>query len=295
VTEFLRFVERAKVITRASAAAPPEENSLSLGVFKNFISAARPLVVDHVRHVLDPLVARAHLLSRWLVNHDLLAIGGFSFAENAYTELMNWALSPETHPPSAYERQRAWLQSLGIDEAIMGGKACQPSTQQGTDDGIPDLLLEYENGIVIVEAKTGTDEHETPSGTPQTISYVGAMRRLRGLDQSVPIEVVLICPELREPANPTARATTFARFSLTLAETLERDATLPAEDRFAFAMLITHFMTCAISADVPVRRVANEIAAWSRDPEWRTDAQVARRLKQLVAAADILLPEHQHE
>ena len=120
--------------------------------FTRFVGAALPLVVLEIKSLLPRLSARVALAERWLVPHDLLFVAGFSFIENSYTALMKWALDPATHPPSARRRQRAWLRALGLDENVCGTTACVPKTQLVTHDGIPDLILRFENVIVVVEA-----------------------------------------------------------------------------------------------------------------------------------------------
>jgi hypothetical protein len=283
-SEFMKFIREAaqSSISRAPAAPVAE--------FDHFVVEASRIVVAEIKSSLSQIAERAALASRWMVRHDLLDIAGFSFVENSYTELMAWALHPDTHPPSSHRRQQTWLKAMGLDERICGATECIPRTQLVTDDGIPDLVLQFENGVVIIETKTGSAEHAAPSGNPQTIAYPDAVRRQLNLPSNTQIQIVFITPNRRRAENENAKNTTFVEFVLPLAALLEKED-VPSDTRGAFAMLFTHFLSRAITNQVPVRELVERLAVWSKRPDWSADEQVLARRNDLLAAVDILLPE----
>jgi hypothetical protein len=263
ITEFLKFVHESQKIAIRPTRPPPVDE------FNHFIKLARPLLVEEIKNLLPRIAERAVLAERWLTPHDLLSVAGFSFVENSYTALMKWALDPDTHPASAHRRQRAWLKAVGLDENICGKTACVPAPQLGTDDGIPDLVLLFENATIVVEAKTGSAEHAVPSGEFQTVAYPEAVRRTLGLRPEQKIEVVFITPDRRKAASPTAKATTFVEFVYCIAGVFDREE-MTAETqatRAAFGMLFTHFLTCATCTREPVRELVDRISEWSRLPD----------------------------
>lgn len=121
--EFLDFIRHAERLVGSQAKSAPTAE------FQRFITQAVPLVVANIKGHLPDLARRAALAARWLVRNDLLAVAGFGFVEDAYTELMAWALHPDTDPASAVDRQRAWLQSVGLDDPLCGDMSCVPQPQ----------------------------------------------------------------------------------------------------------------------------------------------------------------------
>jgi hypothetical protein len=280
---FSQFISDATPIYEHLTAPPPTKE------FQAFVDEALPMVVAGLKKDLPALMERARLAVRWLVPDDLLAVAGLSYVENSYTELMAWALRPDTHPASALRRQQAWLESLKPKIELVTQQPAHPWTQVGTDDGIPDLILKFEQGVIIVEAKTGTFEHAAPSGATQTVAYEAAVRKKYDLASTVPVYVVLISPNGQEAANPEARNTSYVGFALALAKLLEIEQ-LPPDTRAAYRMLFTHFLTCATSSTRPVRELVEAIAAWPDDCQ--SDGQIPLdRLNDLSVAMKCLLPE----
>lgn len=303
IDQFRLFVDKAEHLlppeTKSSKASKsiepaklndtPKPSSSPLPEFQCFIEKATPLVVANIKSLLPLIAGRAAIAKRWLVDHDLLAIAGLSFIEDAYTELMAWALHPATHPESAQRRQLAWLKAVGL-EGIGKPNACTPKTQMITEDGIPDLVLQFEQTTVVLEAKTGSAEHNTPSGQPQTIAYPKSVRGKLNLSPEHKIEVVFITPDRRPAENPQAKATTFIEFVFALSTVLDREK-LAHDTRIAYAMLFTHFLTYATETDASARELINEIWDWSQHPDWADDKQVLERMPRLLEAMELLLPE----
>ncbi len=267
------------------AAARPNSQrtrpAIGTEAFEQFVRLARPLAVSHLKHDLPRLRMRASLASRWWAPHDLLLEAGLSYVENAYTRLMAWALHPATDPPTATLRQRAWLRALSLD-AFREIDACEPMTQLVTEDGIPDLVLCYPVGTVIVEAKTGTVEHAVPSGEWQTIGYVPAVRARLGLPANARIEVVLITPDGDEAKNVGAKLTTYAGLALAIAEALDHEA-MASSTREAFSMLFTHFLAVSVGR-VETRWLIEQTLDWSVQEDWNDDTTVLRHMRVLQQA-----------
>jgi hypothetical protein len=283
--EFLDFIKRSQRLL---------DRPQPVDAFRQFINNSMPLVVAEIKQQLPLLARLAVLSSKWLIQHDLLAVAGFGGVEDAYTELMAWALHPATHPPSAASRQHAWLRKLGLDTSAFKDEVCIPRTQFVTEDGIPDLVLRYASYTVVVEAKTGTTEHVVPSGTLQTLAYPEAVRRKLEIPNHESIEIVFITPAGREAANRAAKITTFIDFAVCLAEALEREP-LAADTRAAFALVITHFLTCSLPGNIPVRETITRIVEWSGQPEWTDDECVLAHMSGLFAALRLFQPEKNNE
>ena len=258
--------------------------------FQHFVTAAMPLLVVEIKCLLPRLVDRASVAERWFVGHDLLSIAGRSLIENSYTELMAWALRPTTHLASALRRQQAWLNVIGLDENICGQEPCVPQTQLITDDGIPDLVLQFKNSTVVVEAKTGSAEHAAPSMKPQTIAYQESVPRTLNLASDHTVAIVFITPDGREAKNPQAKSTTFIEFAFALARVLDGEE-LPADTRAAYAMLFTHLLNSPKTSGVSIQEIVGTIMAWSKQPDWSADERVLERMDDLLEAVEILIPE----
>jgi hypothetical protein len=227
-----------------------------------------------------------------MIRDDLLEVAGLRFVEDAYTELMRWALAPETHPASAVDRQRSWLQCAGLDEEVCEGAPCEPQTQIWTEDGVPDLILRFRGGTVVVETKTGSREHDTPSGRPQTVSYPQAVRQKFKLPPETPVKVLFVTPEGLSAQNAEAKATTFVEFVFALVRVLD-DHGLSRElgTGAAYAMLFTHFLNCATVAKVRASELIERVVSWSKEPDWDSDSRILERRAELLAAIEMLLPE----
>ena len=238
VDTFRRFVAAGADLA-ASVRHPP------LAEFREFLQQAEPLVVGRIQSRLPSINEQVTTISTWLTPHDLLAVSGRSYLEDPYTELMAWALAPETHAASALVRQQSWLQRVGIPHGTdQLSRPAEPRTQVVTDDGRVDLLLSFATFAVVVESKTGSTEGLTPSGRPQTIAYPEAVRRLLAAGPDFPIHVVFLTRDGDEASNRAALRTTWLEFALSQIAALDhRDLTPHTKE--AFGMLFTHFLARA--------------------------------------------------
>ena len=219
-----------------------------LSNFQRFVTEARPLVLGSAHQ--DWLMLRQVFssLQPWRIVHDLLKISGMIYDETAYTDLMAWALNPSTHPPSARTRQLGWLEGLGITTANLDTVAPLPYFA-AQDGSFPDLVLSYSNRTVVIELKTGSEEHLTPSGLYQTEAYPKAVKETLGLGDDHIVHMVFLTPDRCSAKNPEAILASFLEFALSLSEAL-RNESLPGDLRFAFSLLITHLATCALPSIV---------------------------------------------
>ncbi len=150
VDEFRRFLSLAEPFLRV----PMHE-------FEAFLMQSREILLGSLPQRLQAIQPAIEKLRPWLTSSDLdlLRIAGLTHDENAYTELLAWALRPSTHPETALDRQRAWLCYLDVPGAGDLIEATEPQTQLHTKHGIPDLVLVYPSLAVVIEAKTSTLEH----------------------------------------------------------------------------------------------------------------------------------------
>jgi hypothetical protein len=281
IDQFRHFIQLSEALASMLHPAPPVSG------FWQFIQESTSLIIKPVRASLEALGSRLALMRRWLVSHDLLRIAGFTYAEDPYTELMAWALRPDTHPESAVQRQLAWLRGFPFGTGLHFERPATPRTQVRTEDGIPDLILEYETFVVITEAKTGSEEHLAPSGTPQTLAYPDSVRRELGLDESKSVYMVFITPDRRKASNPEAFNTTFAEFALSLASALEA-IPLPEDVRWAYAMLFTHFFRCALPPETDPFAVIKNVDEWLNHLD--DDAFLIDRLNEIMGAIRLFSP-----
>lgn len=245
--------------------------------FNSFLTAARPLVVGHVQQEIAVLRPQIDCICQWLVPDDLLALAGLSRVEDAYTELLAWALCSPKQENVALICQRAWLKTLGIVETIQA--AVCPQTQLITADGRPDLILDYRDDgfVVAVEAKTGSDEHETPGGGMQSVTYPDAVRSALNLPPGFPVRMVFLTPSGTAAENPQAINTTYAQFVLALALSLPLNC-LPPHLRWSYSMLFTHMLGNA----APEGNAASGIQALKRLSDAGTPASEADVLDKLT-------------
>ncbi len=238
LAKFRQFCEQAKPAVERSKPKPPIKQ------FCQFIESAKPKLFESVAgklHIIRDALAN---LKPWLLDdrHDLLAVAQVTLAENPYTDLVAWAIDPHINPVLATECQRAWLRSLGIETQSF--RPTRPITQLFTDDGIPDLVLHYPELLVIVEAKTGTGEHETPSETMQTVSYPSAVRRHFGKPDDFPTEVVYLTLDRTDAANASAIRTSYFEFAVILAAALNRVPVSDDDDtKPLYRLIVNHFAT----------------------------------------------------
>lgn len=280
VEAFRRFVERARALR------PPEE--LPVAQFREFVARATPLATAHVRGSIERLAEIAPPILHWLLEpeQDVLAVAGYAWVETAYTNLVAWALYPPGRPDVALACQRAWVNRCA--PGIVVEHAVKPLHQLVTDDGIPDLVFEYGEDVLIVEAKTKTFEHAIPSGQPQTIGYVASVAKHLGCDPER-CHVVLLTPDRRAPANPRARAASYADFVLALSPALA----MVSEDESLFhpyLVVMTHFLRCSLPNGVDAGSLLERICRWQRQPSDSDASEILRELDAIQLLASLLLP-----
>lgn len=216
------------------------QEAVRADAFEEFIVQAKP----HVLRNIGELCPRLDALSQWIAPDDFLGLLGCTLVEDTYTELLAWALWPPQQPQVALAAQRAWLKALGFHVEIHA--AARPHTQFGTADGIPDLVLDYrpEKFLVVVEAKTVTEEHCSPSGEMQTISYPAAVRSQLGLPSDYPTAMVFLTTTGTAATSPDAINTTYVDLVMTLALALPLED-IPPNLRHNYFLLFTHLLTHA--------------------------------------------------
>lgn len=254
-----RFREFADASRRLLASNAQQQRSLPRTTeFRAFISRAERYTIDLAMTALNEAMPHLRALVPWLVSEDILAVAGLRFDENAYTELLAWALHPQTHPPSGLHRQRAWLAAAGVPRLQHSSIApVSPTTQVATLDGIPDLILDFPQMRVVVEAKTTTTEHRTPSGHYQTVSYAQVLRTV----PERPVHVVFLTLDGAAGVNPSASRVTYAATALALARALQ-GFDLPTPLRQSFAAVISHFAFAAVPFSESLLRFVSHL-----DPE----------------------------
>jgi hypothetical protein len=286
IEEFATFASRAAAIVQHPALGTTTISR----TFQQFVDGAMPLIFSDIKRLLPQIVQRANLIEPWLVRDDLLAVAGCRFVEDAYTELMAWALKPATHPASAGQRQSAWLAALGLGQTVCADEVCEPRTQVHTEDGIPDLVMQFPHVTIGVEAKTGSAEHRTPSGKKQTVAYADSLRQALNLRPEDRLKMVLITPDGRDASNDDAVCTTYVEFVLAIASALH-GCEVPTDTRAAYAMLFTHFLACATPPKSDVPGSIRQIIHWSTEPDWDEHAKLNQRRQELLKAIKFLKPE----
>jgi len=174
---------------------------------------------------------------------------------------VSWALEPGVHRASAQARQINWLARLGI--RIQQRRAVSPQLQPTTDDGVPDLVLDFPKDVVVLEAKTGSAEHNAPSGRPQTRAYVAAVKKRFDPERRKRHHLVFLTPDRRRARNKRAVNTTFAEFALAQAGIMRR-RNMTADTRAAFAMTITYLFVAGTPSTLDVSRYVKDTHGWSQ-------------------------------
>jgi hypothetical protein len=247
LNEFVEFVNKAKQLLSE------RKDHLPTAAFRQFGELAHAAVVAPLATRIESLRTGLAALEGWLIppTLDLLEIGGLTWDENAYTELIRWAFCPMANPEAALSCQQAWIRRLRL-KGCTAATAATARSQVVTSNGIPDLVLEFSDIVLVVEAKTGTSEHESPDGQMQTHAYAEAVRAVLELNQSKRILVIFLTPGRRLPSNPKAMSTSYFELALALAEGLQGIA-LGTHLQTAYAMLITHLATCAQPKQIPLQ------------------------------------------
>lgn len=245
----------------------PADSEPPLQEFLAFLARARPTLAAPLRDLANELAPEVQELAEWMLDHDLLRIARRRYDEDAYTNLIAWALHPDTHPASALTRQRGWLRVLWPDEPPHISEVTTPLTQVWTEEsGVPDMVLNLADLTVVVEAKTGSREHEAAqTGKDQTLVYPEAVRKVLELPDDKPVHMVFLTPDKRPASNENAILTSYAEFATGLAVGL-RDVALPADVRHSLSTIITHFATCSSPGDEDdVVRLVRSSATWLGD------------------------------
>lgn len=241
-------------IARAGPLAAKPHAEAPIHQFHAFLAAAVPLVLRPLERHIPRLRRFADDAHRWHHPHDLLDIAGFACLENPYTELLAWALRPAVHPASALDRQAALLACFGKTASV----ATEPLTQVVTADGIPDLVLHWPDLVVVIEAKTGSLEHETPSGAWQTEAYPASVREALDVAAGVDVRVGYLTPDGHGARSADAVPITFLGVVERLMGALAGHELHPRTEA-SFAMLFTHFVDHAGPQGGRVRRSLNAL------------------------------------
>ena len=273
VDRFRDLVERATPLLRPRVDAAT----------RDFLARGRRLIIGPARKQLANLESQLaplmHLMQE--PGMDLFRVAGLSWAEDAYTELIAWTMDPRVHGEVATVVQRVWLESLLVEEASQVSMAAIPKTQLWLEGEIPDLVLLYGDFVVVVEAKTSTEEHTTRSGKFQTESYPDVVRRNLACAE-IPIHIVFLTIDRTLAVNTAAISTTYLNFALVLAQ-VAQSCDLPNDVAVAFRMIATHFAGCAIPNGIDVSELMADIRHGMAD-----DAALVRHLSTIQKTSALL-------
>ena len=166
---FLAFVEQADEVSRADTTRQK---------FQSFVERGEEIILNDAKANVAELSRAAEIIRRSCTAHDLFHEARITGREDPTTELVRWLLAPSTHPKSALARQHTWLRTIGWSGALPA-EAVEPKTQWATPEGpIADLIVNYNDRVVVVEAKTWSQEHEAGStGILQTLFYGSAAQK----------------------------------------------------------------------------------------------------------------------
>jgi hypothetical protein len=279
IAQFIAFVDQAKPILLTP------RPRLSIAEFESFLEEAKPLAILQVRQALENQREQLKNVCCWLIpsSSDILAAAGLSGFENPYTNLIKWMLYPSGRPDLAIRCQRAWLKALNLPIAEEIEEAIEPQVQFVIDDGRADIVLHFQQQqcVVIIEAKTGTVEHETPRSKAQTIAYPPAVRRKLGLPADHPCEMIFLTQSGLLAADQSAINTTYDTLVSAIACELS-PYELPFDLRWAYSTIITHLLTYAASGSFDkaeaLRKLTNYLGG--RAPSL-TDEQIIAELATL--------------
>jgi hypothetical protein len=263
LARFRAFVEATKVLPPSVDEKTHASEEATLQAFKDLIELATPLLLKDIRQCLVDHRAELDHLACWLIpsGHDLLSVARLAGSEDAYTELIGWMLDPRDHPMEALRCQRALLASLGP-----GGRKLvepvDPQTQFDTGTSRPDLVMHFEklDFVLVVEAKTGSDEHETPDGVMQCRAYPPHVRSKLGLNADYPVRVVYLTPDGEYAEDSDAIPITYLDLVRTFGLALRPDH-LPDYLRWSYATIFTHFLACATPESVDVADAIRRVNA----------------------------------
>lgn len=283
---FRAFIEQARAIRHnepepvatswAPAIATPKEKTIA--DFRAFVAKAEPIVTSRAREALRRIAPDAQRVLPWLTKHDLIAIAGYSRAEESYTRLLQWALEAGGQAEIALRVQRALLEHLGIEHDLQAPLEVRIEVE--TEHGRPDLVLFDSSLLVVIEAKTDTQEHETPNGLPQTVDYPNV-----GPALDIPnarVAMVFLTPDRRRAANPEAKLLSFAEIAFVLANAM----TMMAVDddlRAGYRLLITHWLERGGPRGFDVAKALRSVPTWldASDRELLRELGTIHRISEL--------------
>lgn len=254
--ELRAFEEFAK---KAARFRLPRRGRIPLDRFRTFATRGLEIVAAPTRKSRQDLAAAIRTLGHWYTQQDLLTATGYKFQEDHLTRLVAWLLKPDLHPPSSRARQFRWLDRLGVE--IHDRRVVEPQLHVTTEDGIPDLVLDYPRDLIVLEAKLDSREHPAPSGRPQTRAYVRSAKRKFDPAGAKRCRIVYLTKDRARASNGRAITTTFGEFALVQAEILLRrrvDDDLNA----AVRMVITYMLKTATPKEASMQGVLEKQELW---------------------------------
>ncbi|MCC6149593.1 MAG: hypothetical protein IT461_05020 [Planctomycetes bacterium] len=228
--------------------------------FGSFVRSMRMQLTTAIEQDLKRIAAIKTTLKRWWTEHDLLTVALLRFGEDGYTELMKWAMEASGSSELALLLQHAFLKHFNLFETCTPSKPAAIHSQFRTDYGnYPDMVMDFTTLVVVIEAKTGTDEHETRTSKEgdtlkhamQTEAYPWQVRETLGRSDSLPVPVVFVTPDRCKPQNERALRLSYLEFAIILAHTLSKVPEHCIHDslRWAYKAVISHFTVCGLSQE----------------------------------------------
>lgn len=305
LARFRAFIEATKVLLPSVDEKTHASEEATLQKFKDFIKLATPLLLEDIRQCLVDHRAELDRLATWLIpsGPDLLSVARLAGSEDAYTELIGWMLNPPGVPSVALRCQRALLNSLEhdgknlLDGLEIDGKKLielvQPHTQVATPPSRPDLVMHFKqlDFVLVVEAKTDSEEHETPDGRMQTVAYPDHVRKYFGRPDDYRVGIVYLTPNGDKAENPQAIRITYLDLVRTFGLELRPDE-LADDLRWSYATIFTHFLASAAPNDVDVAealRIVGDTASASQ--KTLDDATILSKLGGFGAIARLVRRE----
>lgn len=279
ISQFHNFIQKATALLGrveiVEEGTTTQALEADLRRFERFINESKRTIAEHIRKTLKTHRGRLLTLSRSILPEscEILGVAGFAGNEDPYTNLVAWMLWPESNPDLALRLQKAWLEALELREwAMKLEEPAKPRPQFVTPDGRPDLVMHFSKPdvILVVEAKTGAEEHETPGGVPQSKAYLPAVRLALKVRSDHPAEMVFLTPDGRHPADETAKATTYEKLTVVIAEILSHENVSP-EMRWAYCCVLTHLLTHTTRGGREMVNAIRQYAAKNVDLDGLTD------------------------
>jgi hypothetical protein len=226
---------------------------------------------------------RERLGGRWPV-FDLFEALGISGKENRYTDLLAWLCQAEDGVGAVFVGGLLLRARPSHLLPLTPGALLRAGREAVTDDGRIDLVLEFEQAAIAVEAKVWSGEHDTPGERPQTVSYREALaRKLEWAGRPKPVASVLLSPAGTPPLGEEAARLGFLDVADAALEVVER---LPAvEQRTVVRLFAAHCLEVVGQAVAghafSVRKTAEALAL----PRAEWPAWVARESGRLAMFA----------